>query len=150
MNSKSLHSHKLNLYGIPLNKAKFYAGSRPALDDVRNAIEKVMGDSRYLENAPFPWVTIAIQYGFQNSFEPSYQSINKTYGGLLLVMEVDARDLKNPSHEELEPILERAVLKALICAGRKFARPIEKLEWMLSCNRAVTCIDNLVVTHFRA
>ena len=78
MNSKSLHSQKLKLYGIPLHKEKFYAASRQALDNVRNAIVGVMGDSLYLENAPFPWVTIAIQYGMQNSHEPSYQSINKT------------------------------------------------------------------------
>lgn len=142
MNSKSLHSQKLKLYGIPLHKAKFYAASRQALDNVRNALVGVMGDSRYLENASFPWVTIAIQYGLQNSHEPSYQSISKAYGGLLLVMKIDARELKNPSHEELEPILEKAVLRALICAGRKFTRPVEKLELMLSCNRAGTCIDN--------
>lgn len=104
-----------------------------------------MGDSHYLENASFHWVTIAIQYGLQNSHEPSYQSISKAYGGLLLVMEIDARELKNPSHEELEPILEKAVLRALICAGRKFARPVEKLELMLSCNRAGTCIDNRAI-----
>lgn len=145
MNSKSLHSQKLNLYGIPLNKAKFYAGSRQALDDVRNAIEGVMGDSRYLENAPFPWVTIAIQYGSRNSNEPSYQSINKAYGGLLLVIEIDARDLINPSRKELAPILEKAVLRALIYAGRRFLRPVERLELMLSCNLAGTCIDDLAI-----
>ena len=150
MNSKSSPNQKLSLYGIPLNKAKFYAGSKQALDDVRNAIERVMVDSRYLEKAPFLWVTIAIQYGLQNGHEPSYQSINKAYGNLLLVIEVDTRELINPSHEELEPILERAVLKALICAGRKFARPVEKLELMFSCNRARTCIDNLMVNPFTA
>jgi hypothetical protein len=145
MNSKSLHSQKLKLYGIPLNKAKFHEGSRQALDDVQYAIERVMRDSRYLENAPFPWVTIAIQYGSQNSHEPSYQSINKAYGGLLLVMEIDARELKNPSHEELGRIFEEAALRALICAGRRFSRPVERLELMLSCNRAGTCLDNLAI-----
>ena len=145
MNSKSLHSQKLKLYGIPLHKAKFYAASRQALDNVRNAIAGVMGDSLYLENAPFPWVTIAVQYGMQNSHEPSFQSINKAYGGLLLVMEIDARDLIDPSHEELEPILEKAVLRALISAGRRFSRPVERLELMLFCNRAGTCIDNRAI-----
>ena len=38
-----------------------------------------MIESRYLEGAPFSWVTIAVRYGLKNDDKPSYQPINKEY-----------------------------------------------------------------------
>ena len=103
-----------------------------ALTAVRDAIEKVMVESGYLEDAPFSWVTIAVRYGLKNDDKPSYQAINKKYGDLPLAIEVDTHELTGASLDHLKFVFGKAVLKALIHSGVKFERPVESLEKMMS------------------
>ena len=132
MIAKPPHNRKLGLSGVSLTKARLQKQSGQALDLVRDAVEKVMVESRYLDGAPFSWVTIAVRYGLKNDDKPSYQAINKKYGDLPLAIEVDTHELIGASLDDLKLIFGNAVLKALIHAGRKFERPIEPLERILA------------------
>jgi len=131
MIAKPPHNRKLGLSGVSLTKARLNKQSGEALDLTRDEIEKVVIDSNYLDGAPFSWVTIAIRYGLKNDDKPRYQAVNKKYGDLPLSIEVDTHDLIDASIEDLNLIFKRAVLKALIHAGRKFGRPTEALEKLL-------------------
>ena len=113
--------------GVSLTKARL-RHSFQALD-VGNELETLMIESGYLEGAPFSWVTIAIRYGLKNDETPQYVGrINKRYGDLPLAIEVDTHELLGASLEEMRKLFKVAVLKALIHAGRKYSRPITKLE----------------------
>lgn len=120
------HNRKLGLSGVALTKARNNRFDSRALTEVRDEIERVMIGSGYLEGAPFSWVTIAVHYGLKDDTEPQFQKINKKYGDLPLSIEVDTNHLIGASLEELKDIFKAAVLKALICAGRKYNRPIDK------------------------
>lgn len=132
MTAKPPHNRKLGLNGIALTKQKNNRLDSKALTAVRDAVEKVMIESGYLEGAPFSWVTIAVRYGLKNDDKPSYQAIDKKYGDLPLAIEVDTRELIVASLDDLKLMFKRAVLKALIHAGIKYKRPIGSLEEMLS------------------
>lgn len=125
---KPPHNRKLGLSGVALTKARNNRFDAKALTEVRDEIEKVMVESGYLEEAPFSWVTIAVRYGLKDDSEPEFQKINKEYGDLPLSIEVDTNKLTGASLEELKGIFRLSVLKALISAGIKYQRPIEKLE----------------------
>lgn len=131
MIAKPPHNRKLGLSGVALTKQRNNRHDAKALTAVRDEIEKVIIDSEYLEGAPFSWVTIAVRYGLKNEGKPSYQAVNKKYGDLPLSIEVDTHELIDASLEELKLIFKRAVLKALIHAGKKFERPTEPLEQVL-------------------
>jgi hypothetical protein len=126
------HNRKLGLCGVSLTKAKVHKQSAQAADLVRDAVEDLMIEAGYLDGAPFSWVTVAIRYGLTNDEEPSYQAINKTYGDLPLSIEVDTHEFIDASLDQLKVIFGKAVLKALIHAGRKYERPTGALEIMLS------------------
>ena len=132
MIAKPPHNRKLGLVGASLTKARLHKQSGQALDFVRDVIEQTMTESGYLEDAPFSWVTIAIRYGLKNDDKPTYQPISKKYGDLPLAIEIDTHELMEASLGDLKSIFGKAVLKALIHAGRKFERPTGSLEKMLS------------------
>ena len=131
MIAKPPHNRKLGLNGVALTKQRNNRHDTKALTAVRDEIEKVIIDSEYLEGAPFSWVTVAVRYGLKNDDKPNYQAVNKKYGDLPLSIEVDTHELIDASLEELKLIFKRAVLKALVHAGRKFERPTESLEQLL-------------------
>lgn len=132
MIGKPPHNRKLGLSGIALTEQKNNRYDAKALTAVRDAVEKVMIESHYLEKAPFSWVTIAVRYGLKNDDKPSYQSISKKYGDLPLAIEVDTHELIGASLDDLKFTFGKAVLKALIHAGGKFELPVESLEKMLT------------------
>ena len=131
MIAKPPHNRKLGLNGVALTKQRNNRHDTKALTEVRDEIEKVIIDSQYLEGAPFSWVTVAVRYGLKVDDKPSYQAVNKKYGDLPLSIEVDTHELIDASLEELKLIFKRAVLKALVHAGKKFERPTEPLEQVL-------------------
>jgi hypothetical protein len=135
MIAKPPHARRLGLSGISLTKAKLPKQSVQAANWVRDAVEKIMIESCFLEGAPFSWVTIAIRYGLKNDDIPSYQAINKKYGDLPLAIEVDTHELLDASLEDMKLIFEKAVLKSLIHAGEKFDRPVGALETTLESLR---------------
>jgi hypothetical protein len=126
------HNRKLGLSGIALTEQRNNRLDAQALSAVRDDVEKVLVESRFLDDAPFSWVTIAVRYGLKNDDKPSYQSINKRYGDLPLAIEIDTHELIGASLENLKSVFGKAVLKALIHAGKKFARPVTSLERMLA------------------
>jgi len=131
MIAKPPHNRKLGLNGVALTKQRNNRHDTKALTEVRDELEKVIIDSKYLEDAPFSWITIAVRYGLKNDDKPSYQAVNKKYGDLPLAIEVDIQELIGASLDELKLIFKQAVLKALIHAGEKFERPTDALEKML-------------------
>lgn len=131
MIAKPPHDRKLGLVGASLTKARLNKQSGQALDMVRDAVEKAMVESGYLDGAPFSWVTIAVRYGLKNDDKPIYQRINKTYGDLPLAIEVDTHEMMGASLDDLKRIFLHAILKALIHAGQKYGRPVAALESML-------------------
>ena len=125
------HNRKLGLIGVALTKQRNNRHSAKALMEVRDEIEEVLIESRYLQDAPFSWVTVAVRYGLKNDDKPSYQAVNKKFGDLPLAIEIDTHEMISASKDELMLIFERAILKALIHAGRKFQRQTGSLEKML-------------------
>jgi hypothetical protein len=99
-----------------------------AMEIVRDEIESLMLTSGYLDYAPFWWVTIAIRYGLKYDAKAHYQRINKKYGDLPLAIEIDTRDLLEAPLARVREIFRRAVLISLIDAGRKYGRPVERLQ----------------------
>lgn len=122
------HNRKLGLLGVALTKAKNNRNETQAFPAVRDEIEKIMIETKYLESASFSWVTVAIRYGLKNDDVPKYQQIDKQYGDLPLSIEVDTHQLVKASLEDLKVIFKIAVLKALIHAGEKYNRPIQCLK----------------------
>ena len=122
------HNRRLGLLGVSLTKARLNRDRMAAMKIVRDEIEGLMLASGYLEDAPFWWVTVAIRYGLKYDRKPHYQRINKKYGDLPLAIEVDTHDLVGAPLARVTEIYRRAVLVSLIDAGRKYDRPVERLE----------------------
>lgn len=130
--AKPPHNRKLGLLEVSLTKQRLKPLWGTALDWVRDDIEKVIINSRFLEGASFSWVTIAIRYGLKDDKKPDYQIINKKFGDLPLSIEVDTNKLIDSSIHELKLIFGKAVLVALIHAGQKFERPVNELTEKLN------------------
>lgn len=122
------HNHKLGLSGAAMTMARLPRYTLEVATLVRDEIERVMIESRYLTEAPFEWVTISLRYGLQNEEEPHYEPVNKKFGDLPLAIELDTNELVGASREEMKIAFERAALKALVAAGRKFKLPHAGLE----------------------
>lgn len=131
MIAKPPHNRKLGLNGVALTEQRNNRHDTAALTAVRDEIEIIIIDSEYLRDAPFSWVTIAVRYGLKNDDKPIYQAVNKKYGDLPLSIEVDTHDLIDASLDKLKLVFKRAVLKALIHAGKKFERPTEPLKQVM-------------------
>ena len=128
--AKPPHGRKLGLTGVALTKQRNNRNDTKALTLVRDELEKAMVDSGFLNGAPFSWVTVAVRYGLKNDDEPSYQSINRKYGDLPIAIEIDTHEMMDASLEELSLTFKRAVLKALVHAGRKYDCATDFLESM--------------------
>jgi len=126
------HNRRLGLSGVALTKARNNRFDNQALTAVRDEIEAVLDESGYLAGAPFSWVTIAIRYGLVDADAPVYQPINKKYGDLPLAIEVDTNRLIGVDLASLVSVFKKAVLLALVHAGRKYNRPTVKLEALLN------------------
>lgn len=87
-----------------------------------------MTTDKYLDSAPFEWITIVIRYGLKNEDEPYYQQISKKYGDLPLAIEVDTLELVEEDRDGLKRLFMIATLKALIHAGQKYKLPVRALK----------------------
>ena len=122
------HGRRLGLSGVALTKARNNRFDNQALTAVRNEVEAVLDESGYLVGAPFSWVTIAVRYGLIDADAPVYQPISKKYGDLPLSIEVDTNRLVGADLASLTGMFKRAVLLALMHAGKKYDRPTATLE----------------------
>lgn len=126
------HNRRLGLSGVALTKARNNRFDNQALTAVRNEIEAVLDESGYLVGAPFSWVTIAVRYGVVDADAPVYQPISKKYNDLPLAIEVDTSRLTGADLVSLTSVFKRAVVLALVHAGKKYQRPTAELEALLS------------------
>jgi len=132
------HGRRLALCGVALTKARNNRHGIQALGEVRDEIEQMMIDSRYLDHAPFSWVTISIRYGLKTDATPEYQAVNSKHGDLPLAIEIDTHQLIAASFSQVRTVLKHAVLRSLIDAGKRYACPTERLEAELSSTKTVS------------
>ncbi|MDO9474592.1 MAG: Imm39 family immunity protein [Caulobacter sp.] len=126
------HNRKLVLSGVALTKARI--PPRPnalAASRVRDELEREIIDSQYLEGAPFRWVGLIIRYGLKDETEPHYEAINDKDGDLPLAIEVDVHRLLDVSEDEMATVYRKATLSALVHAGERYQRPVERLRALL-------------------
>jgi hypothetical protein len=122
------HGRRLGLSGVALTTARNNRFDIQALTAVRSEVEAVLDESGYLVGAPFSWVTIAVRYGLMDADAPVYQPISEKYGDLPLSIEVDTNRLVGADLASLAGMFKRAVLLALVHAGKKYDRPTARLE----------------------
>ena len=128
--AKPNHGRRLALSGISLTKAKI-GDAGLALNGVRDELESLLDGCGYLAGAPFSWVTISLRFGLKHEQAPHYQGINKKYGDLALAIELGIKHerwLRDAPRMELIEVFRRASLIALVHAGRKYDRPVARLE----------------------
>ncbi len=125
------HGRRLGLIGVALTLARNNREAGRALDAVRDEVESVMDECGYLIDAPFSWVTIAVRFGLRNTAAPLYGAIHKKYGDLPLSIEVDTAELTGADLAALTRIFKRAVVTALVHAGKKHGCPTGQLEALL-------------------
>jgi len=69
-----------------------------------------------------------IREGLKNDPEPIFQGIAKKSGDLDLAIEIDTHDLLDSSKEDMQRTIERAILIALVSAGKRYDRPMTALQ----------------------
>lgn len=121
------HNRKLVIGGVALVKARL-KNTGPAVDAVRDEIEKLLIEADFFADAPFKWVGLIIRYGLENKFEPLYQRINKTHGDLPLSVEVDTHPLLGADIETVKAVVRLATIEALLHVARKYNLPTKPLE----------------------
>lgn len=126
------HQRKLGLSGASMTSRRVPNTVHEAASRARDAIESLMTDSGYLDDAPFEWVTISLRFGLKNEDEPHYESINSKYGDLPLAIELKTDDLFDGDADEVQKAIEIASLKALIHAGSRYGLPTSSMSDMLS------------------
>ena len=95
---------------------------------IQDAIEKIMIDSNFLENAPFKWVGLIFRLGLKNMLFPEFKRINKKYGDLPIAVEMKMEILQWADKHNiklLQDIYMIASLEALIHVGEKYSLPNE-------------------------
>ena len=131
MVAQSKHGRKLALSGIALTMAQYNQYDDSVSETVRNQVEQIFIDTAFFQATPFSWITLAVRYGLKNDPKPIYQRINKKYGDLPLAIEIDVNETVGASLGEMKSIIGKAVLTAVIHAGKKYDRPVTVLEDML-------------------
>ena len=91
-----------------------------------------MIEDGFIEGAPFSWVGIIIREGLKNDPAPASQRIDKTDGELPLTIEIDVHRLIEKTKQEMQTVYEETLLRCLQWTGRKFDRPMAKLEMELA------------------
>jgi hypothetical protein len=125
------HNRRLGLIGVALTLTRNNREAGKALDAVRDELESVMDECGYLIGAPFSWVTVCVEFGLADGDKPVFRAISKKYGDLPLEIEVDTAHLTGADLATLTKIFRRAVVTALIHAGKKYGRPTSRLEALL-------------------
>lgn len=125
------HNRRLGLSGIALTKVRNNKYDSQALTAVRDEIEAVLDQEKFLDGAPFSWITVAVRYGLIDADEPTYRSVNKKHGDLPLSIEVDTNRLIGSDLAALKDVFRKAVVLALVHAGKRYGRPTARLEAML-------------------
>lgn len=98
---------------------------------VQAAIEKIIIDGGFMENAPFTFVSLMYRHGFKNMVKSEFHRISKKYNDLPLAVEIKKEILlwadKN-NIKLLQDVFMIATLEVLIHAGEKYKLPTELLH----------------------
>ena len=126
------HDRKLVLGGVALTMARVkHKLAGPAMDRVRDDLEKEILHTEYLAHAPFKWVSLIIREGLVDEVKPHYQRISRKYGDLPLAIEIDVHRLLDASEDEMADVYREATLRALVHAGQKYDLPVERFNNLL-------------------
>ena len=138
------HGRKLVIGGVSLTNAKFgIAQGRirkkeyfTAANDARDRIEQLVIEDSYCSNQPFTWVGLIIREGLVNDEKPEIGKIGSEHGDLELAIEIDTHNLIDVGKEEIQRVLELAILKSLVAAGEKFGCRMDKISAELEALKA--------------
>jgi Immunity protein 39 len=120
------HDRKLVISDVALVKGRFKSVG-PAIDSIRDELEKLLIESDFLDQAPFRWIGLIIRLGLMDHWTPEYQRINKKYGDLPIAIEVDVSELVDADAETIRASFRAASLEALIHVGNKYSLPVQPL-----------------------
>jgi hypothetical protein len=121
---------QLGLGGVSLTKIRSNRQSGPVMVEVGDKLEAIMIETNYLDKAPFKRVGLILYFGLKNDDVPGYQRINKKYSELPVTIELDARELRHASRDELKRMFTIATLKTLIHVGEKYDLPTQEFRSM--------------------
>jgi hypothetical protein len=113
---------------VQLVKARVGKEIFPAANEVRDQVERWVLEDGYLDGAPFSWVGLIVREGLKDDTEPEIGRIDKKYGDLELAIEIDTHRLLGQTKERMSEVLRQASLRALVAAGRRYQRPMKRLE----------------------
>lgn len=134
------HSRKLGIVGVSLTKARLPAGCEAVLAEVRDELELLMVNTRYLEHAPFSWVTVALRFGLKDDAKPKISRVNAKFGDLPLAIEIDVAALQGESLAKYRVAYRRAAARALLGAATSYKLSQESIQ-ALSALAALQPLD---------
>lgn len=120
------HNRKLVISDVALVKGRF-RDIGPAIDSVRDELEALIIDCRFLDKAPFRWVGLIVRLGLRDQWLPEYERINIKHGDLPIAIEVDVQSLVNADSEVIRARFREATLEALLHVGRRYLLPVDAL-----------------------
>jgi hypothetical protein len=111
---------KLVIGGVALVKARL-KHTGPAIDSVREELERILVASDFFAGAPFDWIGLVIRYGMQDRFEPEYQAIHEVHRDLPIAIEVDTHRLLKADLETVKAVFREATLEALLDVATRYS-----------------------------
>lgn len=120
------HNRKLVISDVALVKGRF-RNIGPAIDSIRDELEALIVDSKFLDKAPFRWVGLIVRLGLKDHWMPEYEKINAKHGDLPIAIEVDMQGLVNADPEVIRVRFREATLEALLHVGHKYSLPVDAL-----------------------
>lgn len=121
------HHRKLTIGGVCLVEERLIR-TRPAIDAVRDEMEKILIDTNFFEKAPFGRIAIVIRYGLANKSEPVYHRTSEPREDLPISIEVNAHALMDTDAEGARAIFRRIVGECLAHVGAKYNLPTGGLQ----------------------
>jgi hypothetical protein len=122
------HGRLLGIAGVSLTKARLPKGCEIALKQVRDEFERLMIETKYLENAPFSWITLSLRFGLKNDPGPNFSNVNHKSGDLPLSIEINISQLQGESLETYRQAYRQAAALALVNAAKRYSRPVAAIQ----------------------
>ena len=130
------HNRKLVVGGAALTAARNNRYCIEVAGEIMDELEQEMNLAGYFDDAPFKWVGLMLRFGLKNEDEPHYQRINTKHGDLPVAIELDTRELRYSTREELKERFMIAALKTLVHVAQKYDLPGKRISDMLKQRQA--------------
>jgi len=122
------HNRKIVIGSVALVKARLKHDGA-AMTAVGEELDRLLGEAKVLQKAPFKWIGLVIRYGLVNRFTPPhYQRINKRDGDLPIAVEIDTHLLLAADLEQTKVLFRIAAGDALLHVARKYSLDAKELE----------------------